>query len=171
MVIDQTSNKAIINWNTFSIGAGESVRFNQPSASSIALNRVLGNTRSEIFGSLTANGQIFLVNPNGVLMARGYKVALVTDGRMSGASGAVPAAIHVTPESLVGGPLSRVRDGDVIRLDAKLRTLEVRVPAHEWDRRIPADAPPASAFGMGREMFGGFRRMVSAAEEGAMVCL
>ncbi len=107
----------------------------------------------------------------GVLMARGYKVALVTDGRMSGASGAVPAAIHVTPESLVGGPLSRVRDGDVIRLDAKLRTLEVRVPAHEWDRRIPADAPPASAFGMGREMFGGFRRTVSAAEEGAMVCL
>jgi phosphogluconate dehydratase len=107
----------------------------------------------------------------GVLMARGYKVALVTDGRMSGASGAVPAAIHVTPESLVGGPLSRVRDGDVIRMDAKNRTLEVKVPAQEWASRVPAAAPPTRSIGMGREMFGGFRRGVSAAEEGAVVCL
>ena len=75
MVIDQSSNKTIINWNSFSIGVGESVRFNQPSASSIALNRVLGNTRSEIFGQLSANGQIFLVNPNGVFMARGAEVS------------------------------------------------------------------------------------------------
>ena len=104
-------------------------------------------------------------------MARGHKVALVTDGRMSGASGSVPAAIHVTPESLVGGPLSRVRDGDVIRLDAKLRNLEVRVSAQEWESRVPAESPPESSFGMGREMFRGFRRMVSAAEEGAVVCL
>mgnify|MGYP003344035003 CR=1 FL=1 len=107
----------------------------------------------------------------GALMARGHKVALVTDGRMSGASGSVPAAIHVTPESLVGGPLSRVRDGDVIRLDAKLRNLEVRVSAQEWESRVPAESPPESPFGTGREMFRGFRRMVSAAEEGAVVCL
>ena len=100
MVIDQTSGKAIINWNSFSIGAGESVRFNQPSASSIALNRVLGNTRSEIFGSLTANGQIFLVNPNGVLMARGAEVS---------ASGFLASSLGITDGDFLAGRYSFTR--------------------------------------------------------------
>src|SRR4051812_33110796 len=72
--VDQSSQNAILNWQTFSIGAGNSVVFQQPSASSVALNRVLGSNASEIFGSLTANGQIFLVNPNGVLFGRGSQI-------------------------------------------------------------------------------------------------
>ena len=100
MVIDQTSNKAIINWNSFSIGVGESVRFNQPSASSIALNRVLGNTRSEIFGQLSANGQIFLVNPNGVLMARGAEVS---------ASGFLASSLGISDGDFLNGRYSFTR--------------------------------------------------------------
>src|SRR5436853_2345781 len=72
--VNQSSQNAILNWQTFSIGAGNSVVFQQPSASSIALNRVLGNSASEIFGSLSANGQLFLVNPNGVLFGRGSQI-------------------------------------------------------------------------------------------------
>lgn len=107
----------------------------------------------------------------GSLMSRGYKVALVTDGRMSGASGSVPAAIHVTPESSVGGPLARVRDGDIIRLDAQARTLDIKVPEAEWAARLPQVMPVDPARGFGRELFGSFRRLVSSAEEGAIVCL
>jgi len=105
------------------------------------------------------------------LMAKGFKVALVTDGRMSGASGSVPAAIHVTPEAHAGGPLAKVRDGDLIRLDAQARTLEVKVDATDFAARTFAVPSGQSAFGTGRELFGAFRRVVSSAEEGAIVCL
>jgi phosphogluconate dehydratase len=107
----------------------------------------------------------------GVLQDRGHRVALVTDGRMSGASGKVPAAIHVSPESALGGPLARVRDGDVITLDATKGTLRVLVPAGEWDARPASGAPPTQAEwqGTGRELFSGFRALVSTAGEGASV--
>src|SRR5262249_40991329 len=74
MVVTQASDKAALSWTSFSIGSGHSVRFDQPSASSIALNRVTGGSRSEIFGSLSSNGQVFLVNPNGILFGRGAQV-------------------------------------------------------------------------------------------------
>ena len=104
----------------------------------------------------------------GVLQDRGRKVALVTDGRMSGASGKVPAAIHVTPEALDGGPIARIEDGDVIRLDAEAGTLEVLVDAATLAAR-PAAAPDlaANGFGMGRELFAGFRALASRADMGA----
>ena len=106
----------------------------------------------------------------GVLQDRGRKVALVTDGRMSGASGKVPAAIHVTPEALDGGPIARLQDGDMIRLDAEAGTLEVLVDAATLAARAPA-APDLSAnnFGMGRELFAGFRALASRADMGAAV--
>jgi phosphogluconate dehydratase len=103
-----------------------------------------------------------------VLQGRGRKVALVTDGRMSGASGKTPAAIHLTPEALDGGPIARLVDGDVIRLDAEAGTLEARIDAAEFAAREPA-AYRGEAYGMGRELFGAFRRMVGAAEAGASV--
>jgi phosphogluconate dehydratase len=116
-----------------------------------------------------------LTPPLAVLQGRGFKVALVTDGRMSGASGKVPAAIHVSPEALGGGPLARVRDGDRIRMDAVAGTLEVRVPEAEWAARVPAerDATHAEmhAAGLGRELFAGMRRQVTTAEEGACTWL
>jgi len=94
----------------------------------------------------------------------------VTDGRMSGASGKVPAAIHVTPEALEDGPIGRIRDGDVIRLDAEAGTLEVLVPAAELARRPPAEADLSdNGFGMGRELFAGLRRMAGRADQGASV--
>lgn len=96
-------------------------------------------------------------------------MALVTDGRMSGASGKVPAAIHVTPEVLAGGPLGKVREGDVIRLDADRGTLQALVPAAEWDaRQVDTADLRANTVGMGRELFGGLRHMVSGAEQGAV---
>ncbi|MDB5467819.1 MAG: edd, partial [Phenylobacterium sp.] len=102
----------------------------------------------------------------GVLLDKGFKVALVTDGRMSGASGKVPAAIHVTPEAVDGGPLARVRDGDVIRLDAENGVLEIRVSSEELMSRTPAVAR-ASGFGYGRELFGWMRRAAGPADAGA----
>ena len=112
-----------------------------------------------------------LTPPLAVLQGRGHQVALVTDGRMSGASGNVPAAIHVSPEAAMGGPLARVRDGDVIRLDAVAGTLQALVPQAEWDSREPAQLPPAlqaaNGIGMGRELFAGMRRNTLSAEEGA----
>jgi len=105
-----------------------------------------------------------------VLQDLGYAVALVTDGRMSGASGKVPAAIHVTPECASGGPLGKVRDGDVIRLDAEAGVLEAIVPADDWAKRAPATADLSdNAFGTGRELFAGFRAAAMDAEEGAGV--
>ena len=85
-----------------------------------------------------------LTPPLAVLQGRGFKVALVTDGRMSGASGNVPAAIHVSPEALGGGPLAKVRDGDVIRLDAVAGTLQVLVPEAEWAARPLAERTPVA---------------------------
>ncbi|MFD1149106.1 phosphogluconate dehydratase [Saccharothrix hoggarensis] len=107
----------------------------------------------------------------GVLMDRGFKVALVTDGRMSGASGKIPAAIQVTPEAAVGGPLARVRDGDVLRLDAETGTLEVFVDPAELAARDLVDFPPdAQAWtGTGRELFAALRRAIGPADRGASV--
>lgn len=102
------------------------------------------------------------------LQDAGRRVALVTDGRMSGASGKVPAAIHVSPEVLADGPLGRVRDGDMIRLDAEAGVLQALVPADVWNTRSMASADlSANQVGMGRELFAMFRKVVSAAEEGA----
>ena len=102
-----------------------------------------------------------------VLQARGHRVALVTDGRMSGASGKVPAAIHVTPEACAGGPLARLRDGDVVRLDAVAGTLDVLGDAG-WLAREPAGFDPrASAQGVGRDLFGVARAQADGAEQGA----
>ncbi len=113
-----------------------------------------------------------LTPPLSVLQGQGFKVALVTDGRMSGASGKVPAAIHVSPESLAGGPLAKVRDGDVIRLDATAGTLDALVEAQEWARRELASPTSTqrdeAGHGLGRELFAGLRRQVRSAEEGAV---
>ena len=109
-----------------------------------------------------------LTPPLGVLQDQGFRVALVTDGRMSGASGKVPAAIHITPECLVGGPLARVRDGDVIVLDSVRGVLEARVAAAEWASRAPATPLGEAHHGTGRELFAGFRAHARGAEEGAV---
>jgi phosphogluconate dehydratase len=102
------------------------------------------------------------------LQSRGFHVALVTDGRMSGASGAVPAAIHVTPECLAGGPLARVRDGDIVRLDSIVGTLEAKVPAEIWQQRAVIHPELLkNAHGMGRDLFGGMRALATDAEAGA----
>jgi phosphogluconate dehydratase len=104
----------------------------------------------------------------GSLQDQGFKVALVTDGRMSGASGKVPAAIHVTPECVAGGPLARVRTGDVIRLDAEAGVLEAKVATAEWLRREPGQADLAiHRHGVGRELFAASRANATGAEEGA----
>ena len=108
-----------------------------------------------------------LTPPLGVLQDKGFRVALVTDGRMSGASGKVPAAIHVTPEALGGGPLALVQDGDVIRLCGHTGSLEVLA---DLSGRQPA-TPPAEAMGMGRELFGMFRRFADGAEQGGSAML
>ena len=105
----------------------------------------------------------------GVLQDRGHQVALVTDGRMSGASGKVPAAIHVSPEALDGGPLCKVRDGDIIRVDGEAGTLSVLVDQAELDRRERVLAPEDLGIGCGRELFGFLRSAFSPAERGASV--
>ena len=106
----------------------------------------------------------------GVLQDRGFKVALLTDGRMSGASGKVPAAIHMTPEAMDGGPISKIRDGDMIRLDANEGTLTFLGDEKEFFSRTPSteDLRPQH-FGMGRELFAGFRSLVGVADKGASV--
>lgn len=106
----------------------------------------------------------------GVLQDRGFKVALVTDGRMSGASGKVPAAIHVTPEAHGGGPLARLRDGDMVRVCARDGTLSVLVDADEWAARTPA-AEAVHAMGTGRELFAFMRAGADDAERGASAML
>ncbi|TCO72469.1 phosphogluconate dehydratase [Rhodovulum euryhalinum] len=101
-----------------------------------------------------------------VLLDRGLKVALVTDGRMSGASGKVPAAIHISPEAAEGGPLARLRDGDVIRLDASAGTLDVTTPG-ALDRAPVTPDLSANGTGLGRELFAAFRAHASPATDGA----
>jgi phosphogluconate dehydratase len=102
----------------------------------------------------------------GALQDRGFKVALVTDGRMSGASGKVLAAIHVTPEAAEGGPLAKVRDGDLLRVDGEAGVLDVIAPA-DWRERAPAQIDLAgNARGMGRELFSLFRTHACSAERG-----
>lgn len=103
----------------------------------------------------------------GVLQDRGFKVALVTDGRMSGASGKVPAAIHVSPEALNGGPLAKLRDGDVVRVDGTTGELRVLVDAAEWEARPLVETPVIDNLGMGRELFAFMRNAFSSAEQGA----
>ena len=116
-----------------------------------------------------------LTPPLAVLQGKGFKVALVTDGRMSGASGKVPAAIHVSPEAMAGGPLAKLRDGDVIRLDAVAGTLDVLVAADAWAARavavMPAALVEANGMGMGRDLFAGMRRHATTAEQGACTWL
>jgi phosphogluconate dehydratase len=109
-----------------------------------------------------------LTPPLGVLQDRGFKVALVTDGRMSGASGKVPSVIHICPECEVGGPLAKVMNGDIISMNLQTGDINVLVGENEFNTRTPL---PNSAknhhYGMGREMFGGFRLGASTAETGA----
>jgi phosphogluconate dehydratase len=110
-----------------------------------------------------------LTPPLGVLQDRGHRVALLTDGRMSGASGKIPAAIHLTPEAADDSPIARLRDGDPVRLDADAGTIEVLVDAADFAAR-PAAGPSASEFaGTGRELFESFRRAVGPADTGASI--
>ncbi len=109
-----------------------------------------------------------LTPPLGILQDKGFRVAMVTDGRMSGASGKVPAAIHMSPECADGGPLLNIQTGDLIRLDANAGTLDVLVNQSELAGRIPAVCQTAPAdYGMGRELFKMFRKTASSAEQGA----
>jgi phosphogluconate dehydratase len=125
------------------------------------------------FQGPTANGmpELHKLTPAlGVLQDKGFKVALLTDGRMSGASGKVPAAIHLTPEATHGGPIARVRDGDLIRIDAEAGTVDALVDAADWAAREPATADLAASHqGCGRELFTAFRRNVGTADTGASV--
>ncbi|WP_349262502.1 phosphogluconate dehydratase [Geminicoccus sp.] len=106
----------------------------------------------------------------GILQDRGFKVALVTDGRMSGASGKIPAAIHLTPEATDGGPIARIQDGDMVRLDAVAGTLDVLVDAAEFTARETAIADLSHYHhGIGRELFAPFRAAVGPADKGAVV--
>ncbi|HWJ75848.1 MAG TPA: phosphogluconate dehydratase [Kaistia sp.] len=119
-----------------------------------------------------ANGmpELHKLTPSlGILQDRGQRVALLTDGRMSGASGKVPAAIHVTPEALAGGPIAKIRDGDMIRIDCATGALEVLVDAAEFAARPAAVRPEEDVYGMGRELFEMFRAHAGAAELGAGV--
>ena len=124
------------------------------------------------FQGAAANGmpELHKLTPYlGVLQNRGQQVALLTDGRMSGASGKVLAAIHTTPEALHGGALARLRDGDRIVIDARAGRLEAQVDAETFAGRPPAEAPPGSGHGTGRELFRVFRENVGGAEAGATV--
>jgi len=116
-----------------------------------------------------------LTPPMAVLQNKGFRVAIVTDGRMSGASGKIPAAIHLSPEASAGGPLAKVRTGDIIRLNATVGMVNVLVDADEWAEREVAELSDTkrhqNAHGFGRELFGGMRRNVLSAEEGAITWL
>ena len=113
-----------------------------------------------------------LTPPLAVLQGKGFRVALVTDGRMSGASGKVPAAIHVSPEAAAGGPLAKVVDGDVIRVDGLTGELLVLVAEDEWAARpvsvMPDELRQRNGRGMGRGLFTAMRRQALTAEEGAL---
>jgi phosphogluconate dehydratase len=125
------------------------------------------------FQGPAANGmpELHKLTPSlGVLQDRGFRVALVTDGRMSGASGKVPAAIHVSPEAKRGGALALLRDGDMVRVCALTGQLTALVDADEWAARTPAPAPVA-AFGVGRELFALMRAHADDAECGGSAML
>jgi phosphogluconate dehydratase len=120
-----------------------------------------------------ANGmpELHKLTPSlGVLQDKGFKVALLTDGRMSGASGKVPAAIHVSPEALGAGPIAKLRDGDLVRICAREGQLMALVDPAEWESRTIADAPPP-ALGIGRELFALFRHHADEAEKGGSAML
>ena len=120
----------------------------------------------------SANGmpELHQLTPSlSVLQKRGHRVALVTDGRMSGASGAIPAALHVTPEAVHGGPIARLRDGDLVRLDAVAGTLDVLVDEADWLSRTAAPPSYQDHHGTGRELFAAMRRAVGRADEGAHI--
>ncbi len=104
------------------------------------------------------------------LQAKGHKVALVTDGRMSGASGSVPAAIHVSPETHCGGPLGKLREGDVVKLDSNAGSLEALVNEEVWAQRAVESPHSHRQFGMGRELFALFRAHAASAEQGGGIC-
>ena len=116
-----------------------------------------------------------LTPPLAVLQNKGFMVAIVTDGRMSGASGKIPAAIHMTPEASAGGPIAKVRTGDIIRLNATVGMVNVLVDEDEWAEREVEELSDTkrslNAHGFGRELFGGMRRNVLSAEEGAVTWL
>lgn len=140
------------------------------------LLQALGNGLDEDFIAVVrfqgarANGmpELHKLTPGlAVLQKKGRKVALVTDGRMSGASGTVPAAIHLSPEATLGGNIARVRDGDMIAFDCRAGTLEVKLDEAELQAREPA-SPPADAPGCGRELFAAMRAQVTEPEAGAM---
>ena len=102
-----------------------------------------------------------------LLQDRGQRVALLTDGRMSGASGKVLAAIHLTPEAACGGAIAKLRDGDIVLIDAEAGTLETRVEPVEWNARTPAPVDlAANAYGVGRELFALMRHNAASAERG-----
>ncbi|MCW9017942.1 MAG: dihydroxy-acid dehydratase, partial [Kangiellaceae bacterium] len=106
----------------------------------------------------------------GVLQDKGFKVAIVTDGRMSGASGKVPAAIHLVPEASDGGLIAKVKNGDLIRVDAKQGTVELLIATTELDKREAKTlALKENTFGTGREIFKVFRQSVTGAEQGASI--
>jgi len=109
-----------------------------------------------------------LTPPLGVLQDRGYKVALVTDGRMSGASGKVPAAIHLTPEAYKGGLIGKINSGDIIEIDTDTNAITLHVSEQELEARKQASVDLSeSHHGMGRELFAGMRSTLSGAEQGA----
>jgi phosphogluconate dehydratase len=116
-----------------------------------------------------------LTPPLAVLQNKGFMVAIVTDGRMSGASGKIPAAIHLSPEASAGGALAKVRTGDIIRLNAKVGMVNVLVDEDEWEEReleeLSDDKRHDHEHGLGRELFGGMRKNVLSAEEGAITWL
>ncbi len=110
-----------------------------------------------------------LTPPLAILLDRGFKVALVTDGRMSGASGKVPASIHMSPEALMGGGIGKIKTGDLIRFDSLTGELTALVDEKEWAaREIPQADLSKNHYGVGRELFAGFRAQTSSAETGAM---
>jgi len=111
-----------------------------------------------------------LMPPLGIVQDRGHRVALVTDGRLSGASGKVPSAIHVTPEAAAGGAIGKIRDGDIIRLDAPNGRLDVLVDAAVWAARRNEEYDlTESHTGIGRDLFAAFRASVGRADQGASV--
>ncbi|KRO76219.1 MAG: hypothetical protein ABS06_03235 [Methylophilales bacterium BACL14 MAG-120910-bin43] len=113
-----------------------------------------------------------LTPPLSVIQSKGFKVAIVTDGRMSGASGKIPAAIHLSPEAAAGGAIAKIREGDVIRINATVGTMNVLIDENSWGDRELAVMSEAektrNGHGIGRELFGSMRNNVLSAEEGAI---